>query len=551
MIEARLDPSRVAAAAGSDVDASVVLTNTGPQASRVRIGIAGDAAGWATVEPPVVDLAAGESASCNIRFRLPRGAPGGAGPVSFTVRAVPEEPGAYEASAAGHVEIVGMSQLDARLLPGTTSGSRSGSHRLAVDNLGAVPARAIVVLEPSADVTLESSDDSIVVDPNATEFARITARPKQQLFWGSPITHRYRVRVEPLGGAPVTADGAFLQRSLVVGYAPRAAAALVAVALLAFVLVRVVGGGDDDESNLAAVSTTVRPAVTTTVAATAPPESTTSVLPSTTTSVAKKDRRVAFQTKRDGNFEIYAAAPDGTKPANLTNNPAHDGEPAWSPEGNRIAFDSDRGGTGFDVFVMNADGTEVVQLTHEPANDGYPTWSPDGSRIAFISFRDGNSELYVMNADGTGPRRLTKNLADDAKPAWSPDGTKIAFHSNVEGNYDVFLVNVDGTGTVNVTNSPGSDQNAAWSPDGKRIAFDSAREGGNRDVYVMNADGTGATRVTDDETADVWPAWAPEGRRIIFQSPREGDPELYVVSDRGGRATRFTSSPGIDAEPAW
>jgi Tol biopolymer transport system component len=91
--------------------------------------------------------------------------------------------------------------------------------------------------------------------------------------------------------------------------------------------------------------------------------------------------------------------------------------PAWSPDGTRIAFHSDRDGD-LDIYVVSADRSEIVQLTGNEATDVYPTWSPDGTRIAFASDRDGNLEIYTMNADGTEQTRMTDNSASDYIPSW-------------------------------------------------------------------------------------------------------------------------------------
>ena len=129
--------------------------------------------------------------------------------------------------------------------------------------------------------------------------------------------------------------------------------------------------------------------------------------------------RIAFTSKRDGNYEIYVMNADGSGQTNLTNNLAGDRCPAWSPDGKRIAFDSARG-DNWEVYVMNADGSGQTRLTNNSADDHRPAWSPDGKRIAFSSDRDGNWEIYVMNADGSSQTRLTNNLDSDWDPAWSP-----------------------------------------------------------------------------------------------------------------------------------
>ena len=182
------------------------------------------------------------------------------------------------------------------------------------------------------------------------------------------------------------------------------------------------------------------------------------------------------------------AAPTPASTTRLTYNDGFDLFPVWSPDGRRIAFDSDRDGN-WEIYVMNADGSGVTRLTDNDAADGFPAWSPDGRRITFDSDRDGNWEIYVMNADGSGVARLTDNGAADGFPAWSPDGRRIAFESNRDGNVEIYLMNPDGSGVVRLTYNGAADFSPAWSPDGRRIAFYSNRDDGNWDIYVMNAAG--------------------------------------------------------------
>ena len=165
-------------------------------------------------------------------------------------------------------------------------------------------------------------------------------------------------------------------------------------------------------------------------------------------------RQVVFNSFWGGlpKRDIYVIDVDGTGLTKLTNDPAgsaiDDTRPDWSPDGRRIAFQSNRSGNN-DIYLMNPDGQAVLRLTAHPATDAAPEWSPDGKRIAFQSARDGNDDIWVMDADGANLVQLTDNAVRDAKPSWSPDGKRIAFHRDVaylgEVHAELFTMNVDGT----------------------------------------------------------------------------------------------------------
>lgn len=148
--------------------------------------------------------------------------------------------------------------------------------------------------------------------------------------------------------------------------------------------------------------------------------------------VSPDGKKIAFTTSRGGsvNSEIYvmkANAPEGptNRPVRLTDNAASDSKPEWSPDGKKIAFQSRRTGNE-EVFVMNADGSLQRNLTKNPAEDGDPAFSPDGKKIAFYSARpigpvQGDAEIWRMRTDGTNPVQLTDNESiTDAAPVWQP-----------------------------------------------------------------------------------------------------------------------------------
>jgi Tol biopolymer transport system component len=257
--------------------------------------------------------------------------------------------------------------------------------------------------------------------------------------------------------------------------------------------------------------------------------------------------KIAFESYRDGNSEIYVTDADGRNPVRLTNNGARDADPFFSPDGTRIVFPSDRDGN-YEIYVMNVDGTNLTRLTSNSVHDHRPAFSPDGSKIAFSRNSGSAGEIYVMNADGTNQVRLTNNSASDQSPKWSPDGTKLVFHSERDGDSEIYVMNADGSNVVKLTNNNSYDNEASFSPDGTRIVFASDRSG-NTEVWVMNADGSQPVNLTNSSNTDGSCSWTADGRQILFVSGRDGNTEVYVMNADGTEQRRLTVNNVLENTP--
>jgi hypothetical protein len=262
------------------------------------------------------------------------------------------------------------------------------------------------------------------------------------------------------------------------------------------------------------------------------------------------DYRIAFNSDRDGNYEIYAMDMDGRNLDRLTNHPGFDLWPAPSPDGKRLAWMSNRDGS-YQIYVMNADGSNPVNLTRTAkSTEGHPTWSPDGKTLAFSSDRDGAMELYLMDADGSNPRRLTRERGTDGLPTFSPDSKQIVFDSRRDGHHQLYRVNADGTGLTRLTRRPGLDTMPAWSPDGKTIAFVSDRDG-DQAIFLMNPDGSNVRRLSGLRAFEGWPDWSPDGRFLCYHADLHGHFTICVVEVASGRVEQLTRGRGSNRNPRF
>jgi Tol biopolymer transport system component len=289
---------------------------------------------------------------------------------------------------------------------------------------------------------------------------------------------------------------------------------------------------------------------------------------------------IAFVSDPDWIPHIYAMNADGSGIRQLT---ALDGiSPydvvAWSPDGTRLAFEKHAEAfnslSPAEIYTMNADGSGVTRRTTTPTpfSSANPAWSPDGLKMAFATNRDGsdNWEIYVLTLATGAVQRLTNHADWDMRPSWSPDGTRIAFtrYSPTTGASGIHTIRADGTDIRRLTwtsQAGFGDGSPKWSPDGTRIAFSRMEQlstgAANVDLYTMNADGTGVVRRTSLPASEDSPAWSPDGNMLVFSTNWDGryqtsTRQLYVLDLRTGGLTRLTNQLGSNPQgsagaPSW
>jgi Tol biopolymer transport system component len=287
---------------------------------------------------------------------------------------------------------------------------------------------------------------------------------------------------------------------------------------------------------------------------------------------------LAYGSNRTGSQfsdDVYVSPLDVETAKQLTFRRADDGQPAWSPDGRRLAFKTAQFGSN-QLAVINADGTGETLLTRTfRFSEGQPAWSPDATKLLYRRTPENplvqNGDTWVLDVaasakDPTLPvtQAVLLRTGDERYPSYSPDGTQIAFRGDLDlaepsGDEEIYVMNADGTNVRQLTSNADFDSAPSWSPDGGWILFERAPAGTfttgveaqEKDVYVMRADGTDVRRLTDSPGLDEGPEFSPDGTRIAFSSARDGQQEIYVMDADGANPRRLTDNPARDESPDW
>jgi TolB protein len=259
--------------------------------------------------------------------------------------------------------------------------------------------------------------------------------------------------------------------------------------------------------------------------------------------------KIAFISTVSGSQELHVMDYDGYGDRPLTAYESICISPAWSPDGEVIAFTAYWKGNP-DLYGMKSIGGKSWVISSRPGINSAPAFSPDGKSIAFTMTVDGNAEVYVADPDGSHPKRLTQNPAIDSSPSWSPSGNQIAFTSGRSGTPQVYVMDADGADVRRLTYDGSLNDSADWSPQGDRIAYVSRREG-RLEICTVSVFGGAEQPLTWGAGNNENPDWAPDGRHICFSSSRSGDREIYIMNDDGSGQRQITRGAGEKFCPSW
>ena len=281
---------------------------------------------------------------------------------------------------------------------------------------------------------------------------------------------------------------------------------------------------------------------------------------------APESAKIAFTSdqnvnlKQKGNNDIYIMNPDGTGQVNLTQHPASDSQPVWSPTGEKILFTSNRGGIS-DLFLMNADGTNVQQVFRQLAGRQHGTWAPDGERIAYyrVDAQGNEAGIYIAVIDGTGEERI----ANGWHPAWSPDGSEIVFVSLEDLGLRTINLRTR-TEDIVLLMPKAVALDPAWSPDGTKIAFTridllplilggllkAGKFLNAATIYSVNRDGSGLEQVVFDDAKASDPAWSPLGNELVYEQSVGKGIHLFTIA-LGSDNPHQRTVDGYNSDPDW
>lgn len=267
------------------------------------------------------------------------------------------------------------------------------------------------------------------------------------------------------------------------------------------------------------------------------------------------DTNIAFVSDRTGPKEIFVMDSDGWAPRRITNDGFLGLYPALSPDGDRILYQAylvhENGVPSADIALLQRRGGRPEPVVANAAQDTSPAWSPDGQWIAYSSSKHGNAEIYVARPDGSDERRVTFNSEIDTSPTFSPNGRQLAFISTRAGGQRLYTVGVDGTNVRRLPVEGGQIDGPAWNPQlADLIAYTASTGGNNFEIFVYSLVSGESRPLTTGYGRTDGPDWSPDGRQLVFESSQAGSTQVFAMGIDGSRLRALTRD-GNNQSPSW
>jgi len=258
--------------------------------------------------------------------------------------------------------------------------------------------------------------------------------------------------------------------------------------------------------------------------------------------------KIAFVSNGTGNKEIYLCDFDGKNVKRLTHHNTISFFPAWSSNGQWMAYTTYAKGKP-DIYIRNLQDNRIATIAKKGINLA-PAWRPGKFELAATLSYSGDQEIYLLTGTGKIIKRITKNWGTDVSPSWSPDGKKIVFISNRSGSPQIYVKDIISGRAERLTFEGKYNTQPSWSPKGDKITYTSLNNG-QSNISVIDIEEKQPVQLTHDAGSNEAPTWSPDGSLIAFSSTREGPSRIYVMTAFGTDQRRLFSMDGEQSNPKW